>query len=265
MHYALFSVVLAASAMAIPAPKKGQNAGAANNAVDAALQTKVLGTINQWLGDIQTVNNFVDTAGQLKSNAEISNAAATAFVAAQNEGDSSNAIQADVKLDAKGQAAAQALNAQFNIIGPAINDTIANPQNLQANLAKINGARCPAPVGQDAIGNEGAVQAAGAKAVGTNVAPPDVPKACSAGAASGQAAAAGAAGGKANAAGAADGKGNAKAGGKDNAAGAADGKGNAKAAGGKDNVAGAADGKDNAAGAADEEDNAAGAADEEDN
>ncbi|KAK2037414.1 hypothetical protein LZ31DRAFT_560428 [Colletotrichum somersetense] len=240
MHYALFSAVLAASAMASPAPKKAHAAGAANNAVDAALQTKVLGTINQWLGDIQTVNNFVDTAGQLKSNAEISNAAATAFVAAQNEGDSSNALQADVKLDAKGQAAAQALNAQFNIIGPAINDTIANPQNLQANLAKINGARCPAPVGQDAIGNEGAVQAAAAKAIGTNVAPPDVPKACSAGAASGQANAAGAAGGKDNAAGAAGGKANAAgaAGGKDNAAGAA---------GGKDNVAGAAAGKDNEA------------------
>ncbi|KAK1995929.1 hypothetical protein LX36DRAFT_672087 [Colletotrichum falcatum] len=182
MHYALFSVVLAASVIASPAPKKAHDANNANNinnnanntadAANAALQTKVLSTINQWLGDIQTVNNFVDTAGQLKSNAEISNAAATAFVAAQSEGDSSNALQADVQLDAKGLAAAKALNAQFNIIGPAINDTIANPQNLQANLAKINGARCPAPVGQDAIGNEGAVQAAAAKAVGTNSAPP---------------------------------------------------------------------------------------------
>ncbi|KAK1956019.1 hypothetical protein LY78DRAFT_663854 [Colletotrichum sublineola] len=182
MHSSLFSILLAASVMASPAPKKGhgQDNGAGDNAanVDPALQAKVLGTINSWLGDIQTVNNFVDTAGQLKSNAEISNAAATAFVAAQGEGDSSNALQKDVKLDAKGQAAAQALNDQFNIIGPAINDTISNPQNLQANLAKINGARCPAPVGQNAIGNEGAVQAAAAKAVGTNSAPPDVPQAC---------------------------------------------------------------------------------------
>ncbi|KAK2052448.1 hypothetical protein LY76DRAFT_598587 [Colletotrichum caudatum] len=258
MHYALFSVVLAASVIASPAPKKAHAAAAANNAVDAALQTKVLGTINQWLGDIQTVNNFVDTAGQLKSNAEISNAAATAFVAAQNEGDSSNALQADVKLDATGQAAAQALINQFNIIGPAINDTVANPQNLQANLAKINGARCPAPVGQDAIGNEGAVQAAAAKAVGTNVAPPDVPKACSAGAADGQANAAGAAGGQANAAGAAGGQANAAgaAGGQANAAGAADGQANtAGAAGGKGKAAGAADGQANAAGAADGKDN----------
>ncbi|KAK1574783.1 uncharacterized protein LY79DRAFT_523303 [Colletotrichum navitas] len=178
MRYALFSVVVAALAMASPAPKKGHAGDNASNAANAALQTKVLGTINQWLGDIQTVNNFVDTAGQLKSNADISNAAATAFVAAQNEGDSSNALQADVQLDSKGLAAAKALNAQFNIIGPAINDTIANPQNLQANLAKINGARCPAPVGQNAIGNEGAVQAAAAKAIGTTVAPPDVPQAC---------------------------------------------------------------------------------------
>ncbi|KAK6221635.1 hypothetical protein QIS74_04507 [Colletotrichum tabaci] len=197
MRYAIFSVVLAASAIASPAPKKAQKA----KAVDPALQAKVLGTINQWLSDIQSVNNFVDTAGQLKSNAEISNAAATAFVAAQNEGDSSTALQADVKLDAKGLAAAQALNAQFGIIGPAINDTITNPQNLQANLAKINGARCPAPVGQDAIGNEGAVQAAAAKAVGTTSAPPDVPKACSKAAAAAGGQADGGAGGKGAAAG----------------------------------------------------------------
>ncbi|EFQ31365.1 hypothetical protein CGRA01v4_10927 [Colletotrichum graminicola] len=178
MHFALFSVVVAALAMASPTPKKEQAGDNANNAANAALQTKVLGTVNQWLGDIQTVNNFVDTAGKLKSNAEISNAAATAFVAAQNEGDSNNAVQADVQLDSKGLAAAKALVDQFNIIGPAINDTIANPQNLKANLAKINGARCPSPVGQDAIGNEGAVQAAAAKAIGTNVPSPDVPKAC---------------------------------------------------------------------------------------
>ncbi len=68
--------------------------------------------------------------------------AATAFVAAQNEDASNTILQQDVKLDASGQAAAQALVGKFNIIGTAINDTISNPGNLQKNLGVINGAGC---------------------------------------------------------------------------------------------------------------------------
>lgn len=67
--------------------------------------------------------------------------AATAFAAAQNEGASNAVLQQDVKLDASGRAAAQALIGKFNIIGPAINDTITNPGSLQKNLHAINSAR----------------------------------------------------------------------------------------------------------------------------
>jgi len=133
---------LVASTLANPVVHRNQNGGQANRVeADAALQAKVQGTINQWLGDINTVNNFVDTVGNVKDLAQISQLAATAFKAAQNEGTSNAELQQDVPLGSQGQAAADALVGQFNIIGPAINDTITNPGNLQKNLDAINGAR----------------------------------------------------------------------------------------------------------------------------
>lgn len=149
-------LAMGAAVLANPMPKNGNNAAAAaaaaggnnnangNNAngnVDAAVQQKVAGTIQNWLNDIAAVNNFVDTAGQLQNNQDISDAASQAFVAAQDEGTSNTDLGNDVQLDASGLAASQALQDQFNIIGPAINDTISNPQNLQKNLDAINGAR----------------------------------------------------------------------------------------------------------------------------
>lgn len=122
---------LAALASAKPTPASGAQSNA----------QQVTASIDSWLKDIETVNTFVDTAGGLKSNAEISQAATTAFTAAQGEGTNNDALAKLVKLDAAGLAANQALPAQFNIIGPAINDTISNPGNLQKNLDAINGAR----------------------------------------------------------------------------------------------------------------------------
>lgn len=119
----------------------GQGAGAATQAVSAATQQQVASTIQKWLTDIATVNNFVDTAGAMTNAQQISSFAAQTFVAAQDEGTSNTALQQAVQLDASGLSAAQDLLNQFNIIGPAINDTITNPQNLQKNLAAINGAR----------------------------------------------------------------------------------------------------------------------------
>ncbi|KAI3390504.1 hypothetical protein diail_9494, partial [Diaporthe ilicicola] len=158
-------LAMGAAVLANPMPKNGNNAATAaggnNNAngkVDAAVQQKVAGTIQKWVNDIAAVNSFVDTAGQLKSNKDISDAAAKAFVAAQDEGTSNTDLGKDVQLDASGLAASKALLNQFNIIGPAINDTISNPQNLQKNLDAINGARCPPPAGKGAISEEAAVQ-----------------------------------------------------------------------------------------------------------
>ena len=119
----------------------GAGAGAATGVVSAEVKANVTAQISKWLGDIETVNNFVDTVGSITDPAVISSMAATAFVAAQNEGASNTILQQDVTLDASGQAAAEALVGQFNIIGPAINDTISNPGNLQKNLDAINGAR----------------------------------------------------------------------------------------------------------------------------
>lgn len=139
-YTAALGLALTAAAWAKPT---GTAARASANASAAAAGSAqdVTASITKWLADIQAVNTFVDTAGSLTDAQQISSAASTAFVAAQDEGTQNTALQKLVTLDASGQAAAQDLLNQFNIIGPAINDTISNPQNLQKNLAAINGAR----------------------------------------------------------------------------------------------------------------------------
>jgi chromosome condensin MukBEF ATPase and DNA-binding subunit MukB len=143
-----------------------------------ALVANVSAAIARWLDDIEAVNNFVDTAINSQSLAAVSGQASAALVAAQNEGASLAILQADVPLGPAGQAAALALPGQFAIIGPAIQDVITNPQNLQQDLNLINGARCPPPRGKDAIAQESAVQQGAAMAVGLTVSPPPLPAAC---------------------------------------------------------------------------------------
>jgi hypothetical protein len=139
-----FSLVASTLANPMALPENchgGAGAGAAAKAVSPQVKANVSAQIDKWLSDIESVNNFVDTVGSVANPAIISSMAATAFVAAQNEGASNTILQQDVTLDASGRAAAQALVGKFNIIGPAINDTISNPGNLQKNLDAINGAR----------------------------------------------------------------------------------------------------------------------------
>jgi hypothetical protein len=131
-----FSLVAFTLANPMALPEKRQD-----GVVCEQVKSNVSAQIDKWLSDIESVNIFVDTVGSVTNPAIISSMAATAFVAAQNEGASNTILQQDVKLDASGQAAAQALVGKFNIIGPAINDTISNPGNLQKNLDAINGAR----------------------------------------------------------------------------------------------------------------------------
>ncbi|KAJ4389710.1 hypothetical protein N0V93_007182 [Gnomoniopsis smithogilvyi] len=187
-YAAALTLALAAMALAKPMPAKGAKAaanananGKANgNAAAAANAQQVQDNVNQWLQDIKDVNTFVDTALNLKSAQDISDAASTAFVAAQDEGTQNDNLAAAVQLDSLGALANKDLANQFGIIGPAINDTIFNPQNLQKNLDAINGARCPPPVGDGAILEEGAVQQAAAQAVGAVADAPEIPQACNA-------------------------------------------------------------------------------------
>lgn len=61
-----------------------------------------------------------------------------AFAAAQEESTSNTVLLSEVKLDAKGEAASKALVPGFNVIGPAINDTIYQPQNVKRNVDIVN-------------------------------------------------------------------------------------------------------------------------------
>lgn len=149
-YTAALTLALAAMAMAKPMPAKGAKGAAngqasGNKASAAANAQQVQDNVNQWLQDIKDVNTFVDTAAGLQSDQEISDAAKTAFVAAQDEGTQNDNLAAAVKLDSLGALANKDLANQFGIIGPAINDTIFNPQNLQKNLDAINGARYVVP------------------------------------------------------------------------------------------------------------------------
>lgn len=127
--YGALTLALAALTMASPRPA----AKGSPQDVSAA--------IDKWLQDIKAVNKFVDTAGGLKSDADITNAAKTALKAAMDEGTQNDALASLTTLDSAGAAANKDLAGQFNIIGPAIKDTTTNPQNLQKNLNAINGAR----------------------------------------------------------------------------------------------------------------------------
>lgn len=161
---AILTLALAAVAVASPMPITGRGRGrghvkgdsstgknatatatatAMANGTTTQQQQQVTAAIDAWLRDIQAVNTFVDTAGALGADQPqaVSDAAATALVAAKDEGTQNDALAALVALDASGRAAAADLANQFGIIGPAIEDTVANPQNVQKNLDAINGAR----------------------------------------------------------------------------------------------------------------------------
>lgn len=145
-YAAALTLALAAIAVAKPMPAKGAGKASAGKASNkAALAQQVQDNVDQWLQDIKDVNTFVDTALNLKSDQEISDAATTAFAAAQDEGTQNDNLAGAVQLDSLGALANKDLANQFGIIGPAINDTIFNPQNLQKNLDAINGARYELP------------------------------------------------------------------------------------------------------------------------
>jgi hypothetical protein len=130
------ALCLAASAGATPTPTP------ASSDYSAQVKHNVTVTIAQWQSDINTVNTFVDTVLSFKNDpSEVSRLATIAFRAAQNEGTSNTILSSEVKLDASGKAASEALLPKFNIIGPAINDTIYKPQDVQKNVNKVNAER----------------------------------------------------------------------------------------------------------------------------
>ena len=139
-----FCTVASVLSGAMELPKKyhgGAGARPATKTKSPQVKANVSAQIDKWLRDIESVSSFVDTFSSIANPKIISSMAATAFAVAQNEGASNAVLQQDVKLDASGRAAAQVLIGKFNIIGPAINDTITNPGNPQKNLHAINSAR----------------------------------------------------------------------------------------------------------------------------
>jgi hypothetical protein len=138
MHFSTIlpaALCLAASASAVALPE--------NQSQEYSLEVKknVTITIAEWLADIDVVNKFVDTVGNTTDPKLISVMAAVAYPAAMGEGTSNTIISEEVTLDATGEAASKALPAKFNIIGPAINDTIFHPENVKKNVAAVNGQR----------------------------------------------------------------------------------------------------------------------------
>jgi hypothetical protein len=138
MHFSSIlpaALCLAASANAVALPEtQGQG-------YSLEVKKNVTIIIYEWLADIAAVNKFVDTVGFTTDPKLISVMAAAAYPAAKNEGASNTIISSEVTLDATGEAASKALPAKFNIIGPAINDTIFHPENVKKNVAAVNAQR----------------------------------------------------------------------------------------------------------------------------
>ncbi|KUJ18912.1 uncharacterized protein LY89DRAFT_732451 [Mollisia scopiformis] len=163
---------LAASTLAKPFP-------ISSDGYSASVKKNVTEQIAIWQSAIDTVNNFVDTVLIFANDStEVSKMAVVAFAAAQEESSSNTILSDEVQIDASGEAASKALVPGFNIIGPAINDTIYQPQNVKKNVDTVNEERCAPPRGKGAISLEGDVQQAAASAVGIIVPPPQTPVAC---------------------------------------------------------------------------------------
>jgi hypothetical protein len=129
------ATALVASALANPMPSSTAQ-------YSAATKQNVTEQIALWQAAIDTVNNFVDTVLLFASDpSEVSNMAKVAFAAAQEESSSNTILSSEVKLDAKGEAASKELVPGFNVIGPAINNTIYQPQNVKKNVDTVNGER----------------------------------------------------------------------------------------------------------------------------
>lgn len=134
MHFTtlLPLVSLAASTLATPLESRDYS---------PATKANVTAQIFEWLSDIDRVNFFVDTVLLYNDPKIISAMAAAALPAAMNEGTSNTIISKEVVLDASGEAASKALPPKFDVIGPAINDTIYQPENVRRNVAAVNGQR----------------------------------------------------------------------------------------------------------------------------
>ena len=85
------ALCLAVSALSnlVALPEKyhrGVGSGPRTKEVSPQLKASVSAQIDKWLRDIESVNNFIGTISSITNPAVISSLAATAFVAAQNEG-----------------------------------------------------------------------------------------------------------------------------------------------------------------------------------
>lgn len=138
MHFSTIvptALCLATSTLASPFASSGKHE------YSPTVKANVTATIYEWLSDIERVNFFVDTVTKETDFKIISSMAAAALPAAMNEGTSNSILLSEVALDASGEAASKALPASFSIIGPAINDTIYQPQNVKKKVAAVNGQR----------------------------------------------------------------------------------------------------------------------------
>jgi hypothetical protein len=94
----------------------------------------VFNSINTWIGDVNTVNEFVDNPSLDPS---------VALASAQNEPNQLQ-ILSSFSLDANGQNAATLLREVFGNVVTALEDIVNNPggPGVQVDLQEINNVRC---------------------------------------------------------------------------------------------------------------------------
>jgi hypothetical protein len=152
------SALLASSSMALPYTSLERH---------KTSEQIIFNSINTWIGDVNTVNKFVDNPS-LDPN--------VALASAQNEPNQLQ-ILSSFNLDANRQNAATLLSEVFGNVVTALQDIVNDPNGpgVQVNLQEINNIRC-----LDVLPAVTTLWASAASAVGTPPPPAaNIPSVCS--------------------------------------------------------------------------------------
>ena len=100
--------------------------------------TQITQSINDWIQDVNTVNNFLDVALVLPLGSQLEAGAIKALSFAQNEPTNNKILGTLPGLDASGQAASAELNDVFGDVLVQLQNVVNNPRSLNTALNAVN-------------------------------------------------------------------------------------------------------------------------------
>ena len=119
----------------------GQNSAGQTSAAQPAQPpntTQITQSINDWIQDVNTVNNFLDVALALPLGSQLEAGAIKALSFAQNEPTNNKILGTLPGLDASGQAASTELSNVFGDVLVQLQNVVNNPRSLNTALNAVN-------------------------------------------------------------------------------------------------------------------------------